>query len=175
MSTLSTIKPTILPTIMPTSTVSNISTVVVAGPVPVSASHVYIRPLFASAIAIILDRQLMKQTNYKSNLAFGAAVGLSIMASSTVASNLPVLNFGSLTNGLPITQRLTEVVLGSSGAYVLNKYALKNIASTHSSPYDTYPSVNTEFMQRVGVVIIADTLASVINEYMNGTVINGFS
>ena len=172
MSTLSTIKPTILPTV---SNVSTISTVVVAGPVPVSASHVYIRPLFASAIAIILDRQLMKQTNYKSNLAFGAAVGLSIMASSTVASNLPVLNFGSLTNGLPITQRLTEVVLGSSGAYVLNKYALKNIASTHSSPYDTYPSVNTEFMQRVGVVIISDTLASVINEYMNGTVINGFS
>ena len=141
-------------------------------PVQPSISHMLMRPVIAGIISASLDRYVMKNQNLKSNAAFGAAVTVGIIGATKVAPMLPVLSSSTLSNGHPMTQRLSEIVLGSSSSFIVNKYILNNGTQTSNNSYDGLPSASKDLFYRIAIVSIADVAATVINEMINGSPID---
>ena len=138
-------------------------------PVQPSLSHMLMRPVIAGVIAGSMDRYVMKNQNLKSNAAFGASVGISTIASSKIAPMLPIVSSTVLSNGHPMTQRLSEIILGSSSSFVVNKYVMGNGTQTSNNSYDGLPSASKDLFYRIAIVSIADVAATVINEWLNGS------
>ena len=142
-------------------------------PVQPSLSHMLMRPVIAGVIASSLDRYVMKNNNnLKSNIAFGASVSVGLIAATKVAPMLPVLSSATLTNGHPVTQRLSEIVLGSGSSFVVNKYVMGNGTQTSNNSYDGLPSASKDLFYRIAIVSIADVAATIINEFLNGSPID---
>ena len=141
-------------------------------PVQPSVSHMLMRPVLAGIIAGSLDRYVMKNQNIKSNAAFGVSVTLSTIAASKISPMLPVLSSATLSNGHPVTQRLSEIILGSSSSFVVNKYVMGNGTQTSNNSYDGLPSASKDLFYRIAIVSIADVAATVINEMINGSPID---
>ncbi len=119
------------------------------------------KPMVAGAVAVLLDRNVIGESDMTRNAYFGAAVAVGIYASQFVTPladmlpGLPSLNDG-IYEAKTLTKRIVEVSSGSASAYFLNKYVLMN---------DTHPN---ELMYRIGIVAASDFIGEYVSDYMSG-------
>ena len=116
---------------------------------------------FAAVIASALDRYWMGIDDFESNITFGAVTGGSVLigtwASSMVHTSL--LGTGGVTgmySDKTVSERLVEIGVGSTAAYYINTYGLKNELST------------SQFNTRVMILVGTDFLSTYATEYMSG-------
>ena len=87
---------------------------------------------------------------------FGVAVALGVAAADSIAVSLPEIpGLGSTANGKAVSTRLTEVVLGTSSAFVLNRYVL----GSYGSEYNSFAS---DLGQRFAIIAAADVVSNVV-------------
>jgi hypothetical protein len=101
---------------------------------------------------------VLKQTDLKKSLAFGASVGAGIALGSFTARTLipdttPTATFA---NGKQIGSRLLEILSGSSSAFLVNKYVLKNSTDKVS------------VLKKMAVILVADVAGEYACDYMAG-------
>lgn len=121
---------------------------------PSTPTSLFSEPVIRSATAgltcVLIDRFILKQTNLKSSLVFGATVAAATAGASAISKVVPVPDFASTTfaNEKKVGERLVEIGTATAGAYAVNKYILKN---GHSS---------------IGKTAVAIVLSNVVSEYV---------
>lgn len=117
---------------------------------PLSFSEPVIRSATAGLTCVLIDRFILKQSNLKSSLIFGATVAAATAGGSVISKVVAVPDFTSTTfaNEKKIGERAVEVATATAGAYAVNKYILKN---GHSS---------------IGKSTATIVLSNVVAEYM---------
>ena len=120
---------------------------------------------FATIIAGGLDRYVMGVDDIECNTVFGLCTGASVLIGSYVSSmeNINFLGTGSVAgmyNDKTVAHRLVELGVGSSVAYGLNTYVLKN----EFNPND--------FNTRILILVGTDFLSTYATEYMSGQVLS---
>lgn len=113
-------------------------------------SESVIRSATAGITCVLIDRFILKQSNLKSSLVFGATVAAATAGASVVSKVVTVPDFTSTTfaNEKKVGERLVEVGTATAGAYAVNKYILKN---GHSS---------------IGKTAVTIVLSNVVSEYI---------
>jgi hypothetical protein len=115
------------------------------------------RPLTSAGVAILLDRFVLKETDIKKNLIFGSSVSLGISLGAIVGSKIPFPTTPTmLGNGKEIGQRLTEVAVGGTSAFIVNKYIMKN------------DSGKASLLKKALVVVVADVAGEYACDYFSG-------
>ena len=124
---------------------------------PASSSGSYlVRPAVAGVVSALLENKLMGEKNMTKNGQFGLAVGAGVALADSIAASLPVMpGLGTTASGKEVSTRLTEVVLGTSSAFVLNRYVL----GSYGSEYSTFAQ---DLGQRFAIVAAADVVSNVI-------------
>ena len=120
-------------------------------------SHAVAKPVIAGLTAGLLDRYFMNNTNTRSNLMFGGAVGAGIFSVSwiePVVSKLfptktPIGHIGKALEG-----RVIEIACGSGAAYALNHFVLKN------------EYTNRDMMYKLGIVVAGDLAGEMVSELL---------
>lgn len=121
-------------------------------------SETVLRPVVSGTVAVLLDRMVLKQTDLKKSLVFGASVGAGIAIGSFTANSLipDTTPTASFANGKQIGTRLLEIMAGSSSAFLVNKYVLKNSTDKVS------------VMKKMAVILVADVAGEYASDYMSG-------
>jgi len=122
---------------------------------------------FAVVIASALDRYWMGVDDLECNVTFGAVTGGSVLigtwASSMVHTSL--LGSGGVTgmySDKTVSERLVEIGVGSTAAYYINTYGLKN----EFNPND--------FNTRIMILVGTDFLSTYATEYLNHQALSYF-
>lgn len=121
---------------------------------PSTPSVFFSEPVIRSATAgltcVLIDRFILKQSNLKSSLVFGATVAAATTGASAISKVVSVPDFTSTTfaNEKKVGERLVEIGTATAGAYAVNKYIMKN---GHSS---------------IGKTAAAIVLSNVLSEYV---------
>ena len=124
-------------------------------------ASIMIKPMAAGAFAVLLDRNLIGESDMTRNAYFGVAVAVGIYASQFVTPladllpGLPSLN-NEMYEAKTLTKRIVEVSSGSASAYFLHKFILMN--DTHSE----------EFLYRIGIVAASDFVGEYVSDYLAG-------
>lgn len=105
-----------------------------------------LRPVVAGSIAAVIDRLVLKRGDIKSNVAFGATVGLAVAGTEYLAGYVPI-------KGSQIGQRLVEITSAVGATYVVNRYVMKS---------------GTGLMRLGAAVVVSDVLAEFICDYAAG-------
>ena len=134
-----------------------------------SVSHMIFRPVLTGIIAAGIDRVILKNINLKSNLAYATSVGVGVMTASKISTMVPPLSLGTLSNGHSVSGRLSEVILGTGFSYATNAYVMGNARQSSTNAYDGLPSFSKNVITQVMVITASDLLATLINEYINGS------
>jgi hypothetical protein len=124
-----------------------------------SNSDFIIKPLATSAVAVAINQFILKENDMNKSLYLGAAAGLGVAGGSFIGSMMPDINFGSqqyFGNGKGVSQRIAEIGLGTAGAFVLNSYVLKNT------------SFRDNYINQIGVIVVADLAGEYISDYVAG-------
>ena len=120
-------------------------------------SHAIAKPLVAGVAAAAADHFLMKNTDIKSNMYFGAAVGAGIagiswiepLVSPCFPTHTPCGMIGKALEG-----RIVEIACGSAAAYAMNRYVLKNEYTTN------------DLMYKLAIVAGADLVGETVCEFL---------
>jgi hypothetical protein len=122
-----------------------------------------LKPLIAGGIAVALDQMYLKEKYIQRSLYFGAAVAVGEYGAEFVHPIIKHINIPSLSRDLydskTLMERIAEVGVSSGMVYILNKYVLKN---------DQYAFSGPEFLNRVGIIAVADFAATYATEYLYG-------
>lgn len=105
-----------------------------------------LRPVVAGSIAAVLHRVVLKNGDIKSNVAFGATVGVAVAGTEMLAGYVPI-------KGSQIGQRLVEITSAVGATYVVNRYVMKS---------------GTGLMRLGAAVVVSDVLAEFICDYAAG-------
>lgn len=119
-------------------------------------SHTVIKPVVAGGCAGLLDHLVMKNTDVKSNLMFGGAVGAGVFGASVVGAAVgPMMSTRTPLGVLKKTleMRMIEITAGSAGAYVLNTYVLKNEFN------------QANFIKKVGLIAVSDFVGEAVCDF----------
>jgi hypothetical protein len=119
-----------------------------------------VKPFFAFIYSSILDRTLLKNEDFTSNMSFGLAVGASSVVGgfvgSSLASTVPTDTEIYSFSGKTLFQRAIELSIGGAGAYVGNRYVFQN------------DYANFLNLQRIGVIGASLVLADYTSDYFVG-------
>lgn len=125
-------------------------------PTPILSER-YFKPLASAGVAVLLDRMVLKQTDFKKNLSFGLAVGAGIGLGAVVANALPIPDSpSSFGNGKQIASRLIEMTSGCGSAYAVNRWVMKNDVD------------RAGMIRKVGVIFASDFVGEYICDYASG-------
>ena len=113
-------------------------------------SATIMKPIICASTVFLADRFILKNLNTKSNIAFSASVGAGVMVASSIGEatkNMFYTNtiIGSL--GKNMEARIVESLSGSSIAYCVNRFVLKN-------DYN-----NKDLLNKLGIIVFADFVA----------------
>ena len=125
----------------------------------------FIKPAVGALVAIIGDRYISNNTNTTMNLYFGASVGAGLYLSTMITPNLPKIfpeNIGTLANGKLLEDRITEIVISSGSAYVVNRFVLNN---------DYNPS---DMIRKLGIIAASDFIGEYASDYFGGRALSYF-
>ena len=116
-------------------------------------SATIMKPIICASTVFLADRFILKNLNTKSNIAFSASVGGSVMIASSIGEatkNMFYTNtiVGSL--GKNLEARIIETLSGSSIAYCVNRFVLKN-------DYN-----NKDLLNKLGIIVFSDFVAESI-------------
>jgi len=117
-----------------------------------------LRPLVSGAIVGVLDNVVLGNKDMNSNLIFAASVSGGTVVGDIVASKVPsyVGEIAILSNNKALSQRVSEVIFGAGTAYVVNDLIIKNPNLYFRN------SVSKDAMNKIGCIIIADSVSSYI-------------
>jgi hypothetical protein len=122
----------------------------------VFVSPMIVKPVAAAIYAYAFDKWLLKNTDDRSSMYFGAAVGVTTGIVSTVFSGIDLgLPSNELFSGKTLSQRLAELSAASAGAYAANKYLLRNEFKS------------SEMMQKIGIIALAELGAEYTADYLS--------
>ena len=124
----------------------------------------FVKPAVGAAVAIAADRFIFNNTDVNSNAAFGGAVALGLYASAMISPNIPkfIPDIGTLASGKLVQDRVTEIAVSSAGAYVINRFVMKN----------DYNS--SDLMKKVAVIAAADFIGEYASDYFGGRALSYF-
>jgi hypothetical protein len=107
------------------------------------------RSATAGVTCVLIDRFILKQTDLKKSLVFGATVAGATAAASVISKTVTIPDFTSTTfaNEKKVGERLVEIGTATAGAYAVNKYVMKNGNSS------------------IGKTAVAIVLSNVVSEY----------
>lgn len=133
-----------------------------------SATDFLKRPILCGVLAGVMDNYLLETKDTYKNAQFGVSVSVAVaIADGTSGSLLNALNVGS--NNAGIALRVSEVVFSAGSAYTVNKYIMGN------SSYSYYGSDSSDFMKRVGVIILSDVASNAILDLVDSKPVSLFS
>jgi len=138
-----------------------------------SSSPMLIRPLVAGATAGLLDYYLVDNKDFKKAAYFGTAVAIGVGASGQVAKFVPDFSMGMLSNGKPVTSRITEIALGSVGAYSVNRFIFGQVPIQFNG-FNNAPTFSQEFSYKIGIVAASDFIGELANDWYTGQNLNIF-
>jgi hypothetical protein len=117
-----------------------------------------VKPLVAGVVSGFLDRAVLKNDDFNSNLIFSVSVGVSTFIGdyigetvSTVVPDSTVYVF----SGKTILQRAVEISVGSGRAYAINRFGFSN---------DFDPS---QMMRKVGVIAISQIIGEYSSDFIS--------
>ena len=114
-----------------------------------------LKPLIGGIVCSLSDRFILKNDYLKSNILFGASVAAGIFVSSSIGLSLKNsfqtdTRIGKLNKN--VESRIVEIIFGSSSAYIVNKFILKNDYSRQ------------EIFYKLGIIAVSDLLAESASE-----------
>ena len=117
--------------------------------------HTIVKPCVAGVVAMLGDRFIMNNQNWKSAGMFDVAVASGVfvagMIGDTVAPYFPTSTpIGAFSKNLE--GRIVEVTCGAAGAYALNRFVLKNELSQRDMVF------------KLGIIVGADITGEIIAE-----------
>jgi hypothetical protein len=127
-----------------------------------------IKPMVAGAVAVLLDRNIIGETDTMKNVYFGAAVAVGIYASNFLTPlvdmlpMLPSLN-SNMYEGKTLSKRIVEVGSASGTAFLVNKYLMHN---------DSHPE---ELYYRLAIIGACDFAGEYAADYMSGSPLEYFT
>ena len=99
---------------------------------------------------------------------FAVAVAAGVALADSVATSVPDIGFGTTAQGKAISTRLTEVVLGTTSSFFLNRYVLGHYGSEYSS-------FSKDLGQRFAVIAAADVVSNLILDFVQAKPLSLFS
>ena len=117
----------------------------------------FLKPAIGAGLVLAIDKFYNKEPDMQRSLYYAGAVGAGFFFASIVAPMLPDGEFNMFfSNGRNVQERFSEIALGASGAYAVNKFVLKN-------------ELNRDTMQkRLLEIVVADIGGEMISEILTG-------
>jgi len=134
--------------------------------------NMLVKPLISGVVAGALDYYLVEK-DFKKNAYFGSAVAVGVAGASQVGQFIPDFSMGMLSNGKPVTSRITEIALGSVGAYSVNRFIFGQVPIQFNG-YNGMPTFSQEFSYKVGIVAASDFIGELANDWLTGQPLNIF-
>lgn len=120
-------------------------------------SYSLVKPVVAAGVATALDKYWLQEPDMQSSLIFGASVGVGTYVGSMVGAAIaPSVDLPVLGNGKGLGQRVVEVVGGSGTSWLVHKYIFQNT------------NYNEDMMKTVGIVVAADVIGELVDDFMAG-------
>ena len=124
-------------------------------------SPAIVKPVASGFFAGLIDRMVLKNENFNSNLMFGTSVGVGTFVGDYLGETLSsAVPDGSMYifNGKTLLQRTIEISTGTAGAWAMNRYVLDNSQDYYTS----------DFAKRVGVIALSQILGEYTADYLSG-------
>ena len=115
-----------------------------------------LKPIFACAVIVAIDKYALNQQNINNSIYFGIAGAVGIFGAQIVTPMIPNQGSGTMIDPRTLEGRVLEVGLGTGATYALNKFVFLN---------DLNPN---DLMMKVGVIVAADFVAEYIDDYLAG-------
>jgi len=124
----------------------------------VFVSPLYVKPIASGAVAILLDRYVLKNPDTQNCLYFGGAVAFGTAFAQVFSGlDLGILPDSQIYSGKLVSQRLIEIILAGGSAYGVNRFVLNN---------DFQPSQMTA---KLGVIVASEIIGEYISDYMSAS------
>ena len=125
---------------------------------------VFVKPLAVGAVAVVLDKYALGQSDIKRSMYFGGSVAVGSALATVVTPMVPAVipSLGSAIDGKTLTGRVMEVGLSAGSAWSLNKYVLKNDISRE------------DWTKRLAVILASNFIAEYATDYLNNQPLSYF-